>query len=83
MTIGSGIALMIIGAILAFAVGDTMVAGVNLRMVGYILMLGGGIGLILGLFLSSRRSTRVVTRENYGGADTVVREERRDPPIGY
>jgi hypothetical protein len=40
MSIGLGIFLMVVGAILAFAV-DLTVPGVDLQLVGYILMGGG------------------------------------------
>lgn len=48
MTIGLGIGLMVIGAILSFAVKDS-ISGVDLTMIGYILMGGGALALILGL----------------------------------
>ena len=56
MTIGSGIALMILGAILAFGIEPDAIGGVNLQFIGYILMLGGLIGLVLGIGLMSRRT---------------------------
>lgn len=61
MTIGGSIALIILGAILAFAV-TLEVSGVNINMVGLILMAGGVIGLIFGLTMRRRRvgTTRVV-----------------------
>ena len=54
MTIGGSIALIILGAILAFAV-TLEVSGVNINMVGLILMAGGVIGLIFGLTMRRRR----------------------------
>lgn len=68
MTIGGSIALIIIGAILAFAV-DFQLAGINIDVIGYILMIGGLIGLVFGLIMYSRAS-RVT-------GDRVV-ERRRD-----
>lgn len=60
MGIGLGIFLLVAGAILAFAVQDT-VAGVDLTMVGYIAMAGGAIALILALVMNRQRtSTRHV-----------------------
>jgi hypothetical protein len=53
MTMGIGIALLAIGAILSFAVRDS-VPGVDLTMVGYILMGAGALGLLLGLFTGRR-----------------------------
>ena len=68
MTIGGGIALIIPGAILAFAV-EFDVAGLNINTIGLILMVGGAVGLIFGIVAANRR--RVVRR---GPADTVVEE---------
>jgi len=73
MTIGGSIALIIIGAILRFAVTWTP-NGIDLQIVGDILMIGGVVGLIISLsFLIARRAT-----------STQVYEERRytEPPGG-
>jgi hypothetical protein len=58
MTIGGSIALIILGAILAFAV-SLEVAGIDIQVVGVILMIGGLIGLVFGLVYWRRG--RVVT----------------------
>lgn len=61
MTIATSIILMILGAILRFAVtGD--IAGIDLQIVGVILMIGGALGLVLGLVLMQRRRV-VPTRQ--------------------
>lgn len=52
MRIGGALALIAIGAILAFAVRDTFEA-VDLTLVGYILIGVGALGLVLGLILSA------------------------------
>ncbi|MBO9534332.1 MAG: hypothetical protein J7513_15270 [Solirubrobacteraceae bacterium] len=58
MTIGGSLALIALGAILKFAVTDS-VAGVDLQTVGVILMAVGAVGLVLGLlFLSRARDPR-------------------------
>jgi hypothetical protein len=58
MTIGGSLFLIAVGAILAFAV-TAQVAGIDLNTVGWILMIVGVIGLILGLVMMNRaRSTR-------------------------
>lgn len=67
MTIGGSIALIAIGAILAFAV-DFDVAGINIAVIGIILMAAGLIGLIFGL-VQQRRVTTTTNRP--------VVEERR------
>lgn len=46
--IGLGIALLVIGAVLSFAVRDA-VPGMDLSMIGYICMGGGALAVILGL----------------------------------
>jgi membrane-bound ClpP family serine protease len=54
MSIGSGIVLFVIGAILAFAINID--AGVvDLTLIGYILMAAGAIVFIIGLVLMTRR----------------------------
>jgi hypothetical protein len=59
MTIGGSIALIVIGAILAFAVSFD-IAGLSINAIGFILMLGGLVGLLLGM-LAYQRSTRVAS----------------------
>ena len=58
MTIGASIFLIAVGAILKFAVTYT-VAGIDIQVVGVILMVAGGIGLILGLFLMAQANKQV------------------------
>jgi hypothetical protein len=53
MTIGTSLFLIAVGAILKFAV-TWHVAGIDLHTVGVILMIVGGFGLLLGLFLLTR-----------------------------
>ncbi|GAA2573417.1 DUF6458 family protein [Actinomadura fulvescens] len=59
MTIGGSIALIIIGAILTYAVNHEF-SGVDIRVVGIILMLGGLIGLIIGIARIASARRRVV-----------------------
>lgn len=70
MSIGAGIALFVIGAILVFAVNvETDV--VNLDMIGYILMGAGALVFVIGLAMAlRRRQTEVTTRT----ADPVAGE---------
>lgn len=70
MSIGVSIFLLAVGAILKFAVSDH-ISGVDLGIVGIILMVAGAIGLLASLLLQSTRRGRVV-------------EQRRvyeDPPL--
>lgn len=61
MTIGASIFLIAVGAILKFAVTES-VAGIDIQVVGVILMVAGGLGLLLGLFLMAQ-ARRVVPVE--------------------
>ncbi len=56
-TTGSGIALIVIGAILSFAVRDS-ISGVNLSLIGYICMAAGVLAVILGLITNAQATRR-------------------------
>lgn len=78
MGIGAGIFLLALGGVLAFAVSDR-ISGVDLTMVGYILMGAGALGLVLVLLLNGQRS-----RETRASRTTVVEDDDptyRDPRI--
>jgi hypothetical protein len=60
MSIGSSIALIAIGAILAFAVRFE-ISGLSLETAGYILMITGIIALTLTLLLRRRRAAAIHT----------------------
>jgi hypothetical protein len=62
MTIGGSIALIVLGAILYFAV-TLEVAGIDINVIGMILMIGGLIGLIFGLLVVNRGATRTTVEE--------------------
>lgn len=55
MGIGASVFLIAVGAILAFAV-NASVQGLDLAVVGYILMIAGVLGLALTLFIFGPRS---------------------------
>jgi hypothetical protein len=62
MGIGGSIALLVIGAILAFAVKDTDLGGwLDINVVGWVLILAGLVGLTLTLWVWNSRRRRVVT----------------------
>lgn len=61
MGIGSGIALFVIGAILAFAVNVDLGGYVNLSLIGYILMGAGVLVFLISLVLVIRRRSSVST----------------------
>ena len=73
MTIGGSIALIIIGAILRFAVTWTP-NGIDLQVVGLILIIGGLVGLAISIGFLVARRRRTTSAQVY--------EERRytEPP---
>lgn len=54
MYFGGSIALIALGAILSFAVQDS-ISGIDLVMVGYILMIAGALGIVLSLVANGQR----------------------------
>ncbi len=67
MTIGASIFFIAVGAILKFAVTAT-VADIDIGVVGVILMVAGGIGLLIGLFMEiNGRRTVVYGDRTRGG----------------
>ena len=71
MSLGTGIVLFVVGAILAFAL-NVQLAWIDLHFVGYILMAAGVVGIILGIVLITRRRTAVSTTRQ--GVDPVTGE---------
>jgi hypothetical protein len=84
MSLGSGIVLFVIGAILAFAV-NVQVSWIDLQLVGYILMGAGVLGIILGIVLiTRRRQTTMTTRsavDPVSGEQGSRRTVDRDDPL--
>jgi hypothetical protein len=79
MTIGAGIFLIAVGAILKFAT-NIHVQGVSIDTIGVILMVAGLVGLLIGLFQEivwSRR--RAVAPGEAPVAPVEERREVRDP----
>jgi hypothetical protein len=78
--IGASIFLIAVGAILTFAL-DVSLGGLNLDVVGWILMAAGALGLVMTALIWGRRrevaapAERVVTREP---VEYRRVEERRD-----
>lgn len=71
MGLGLGILLMAVGAVLYFAV-DATISGVDIDVVGIILMVAGAMTLILGLVMNAQRSNTTVTQR---------RQDVRRPPF--
>lgn len=85
MGIGSGIALFVIGVILAFAVNVDTGGFVNLDLIGYILMGAGVVVFLISLILvmRSRRTDSVAstTVDPATGERVTRRSIRNDDPI--
>jgi hypothetical protein len=75
MTIGAGIFLIAVGAILKFAT-NVHVEGISIDTIGVILMVAGIVGLLIGLFQEITWSRR---RRPVEGAPVEERREVRDP----
>jgi hypothetical protein len=82
MTYGGSIALIVIGAILRFAISYSP-SGIDLQLVGVILMIAGVVGLIISLVWMFGRRRRAVTTTSAAAPGTEVYEERRyiEPPL--
>lgn len=72
MGIGSGIFLIVVGAILAFAVRDSWDV-VDLTVVGYICLGAGVLALIVSLVMNNQRA-------NTSHREVVERYDDRTPP---
>ena len=71
MRIGGSLFLIAVGAILKFAISDH-VNGVNLGVVGVILMIVGAVGLLITVvWMSTRQRTEVIQRGPAGGRATT------------
>jgi Domain of unknown function (DUF6458) len=87
MGIGASIFLMALGAILTFAT-SVSISGLDLDVVGIVLMLAGAFGLIMTMLVwGPRRRTRVLTADDeivdptrrtrvYRPAEEIVEERR-------
>lgn len=71
MGIGTGIALLVVGAILSFGISDRL-EGIDLTVIGYICMGAGVLALVLAIAMNSQR-TNTTHRQ--------VVEHREDPPV--
>ncbi|RWZ51011.1 hypothetical protein ELQ90_09435 [Labedella phragmitis] len=71
MSIGLGIFLFVVGAILTFALNVTL-DWIDLDLVGYLLMGAGAVVTIIGIALLARRRQTVTTERS--GVDPVANE---------
>jgi hypothetical protein len=85
MSLGGGVAVIVVGAILTFALTGS-VRGIDLHIVGVILMLGGVLGLLLPLLVRSRRRPNGLTARSRQdvideGPHILVEPPRHDPSL--
>lgn len=83
MSIGLGIFLLAVGAILVYAL-EVTVDWIDLDMVGYILMAAGAIVVILGIVLMVRRRRSVATSSTHVdpvNGEQLTRTERSEPEV--
>jgi membrane-bound ClpP family serine protease len=85
MSIGTGIVLFVIGAILTFAVNIDTGGGIDLDLIGYILMGAGLVVFLIGLVLMFRKRESVTTvhsgTDANGGNVTQRRTADTDGPV--
>jgi hypothetical protein len=75
-SLGGGVVLAIIGAILAFAVQDS-ISGVDLTMIGYIILAGGVLLALIGIGLGFK-SDKVTSSVRSVGPEGDRLTERED-----
>jgi len=79
MGIGFGVLLIVAGAVLAFAV-NASVSGVDLHLIGWILMGAGVLVILLSLLVFMPRTRRArstaVTTDQYGRQAVTERDDR-------
>jgi hypothetical protein len=80
MGIGFSIFLLAVGAILAFAV-DATVAGLDISIVGWILMAAGTIGLVLTMVVLTPRRRRTVTDTTSSTPTASVERQVREDVV--
>jgi Domain of unknown function (DUF6458) len=75
MTIGGSIFLVAVGAILRYAVTDS-ISGIDLATIGLILMIAGIVGLVISLFMfATTRRAAYGPRDRYAERDRYVDRE--------
>jgi uncharacterized membrane protein HdeD (DUF308 family) len=82
MTIGLGILLIVLGLIFAFDVINADMSAVDGQALGWILVLGGVLAIVLPLVISQQRARRTgstVVEDRPAPRRTVVEETRVDP----
>jgi hypothetical protein len=84
MSIGTGVVLFVIGAILVFALNFDLGGVVNIDVIGYILMVAGAVVFVIGLVALFRRRSAVSTTSTgvdpVGGARVTKNVTEADGP---
>lgn len=81
MTIGLGILLIVLGMIFAFDVINADLSAIDGQALGWILILGGVLAIVLPLVIAQQRTRRAghtVVEERPAPSRTVVEERRVD-----
>lgn len=81
MTIGLGILLIVVGLVFAFDVINADTSAVDGQALGWILVLGGILAIVLPLVIEQQRTRRRDTVVEERPRRTVVEERRVDPPL--
>ena len=76
MRLGTAIVMLALGAILAFAV-EFDVSGIDIRVVGWILMIVGALGIVLELAIWGPRRRRITTTDAYDAPPAAPPATRR------
>ena len=82
MGIGASIFLLALGAILTFAV-DWKLAGLDIHVVGWVLMAAGAVGLILFFYFWNRRRAPVYVPRQPQTREPLLREPQVPEPQVY
>ena len=83
MTIGTSVFIAAVGAILYFAVEDS-ISGVDLSTVGLILMVAGAIGLLIGIWMAlAARRRYAATYEDPAYRDPAAVDPAYRDPAAY
>jgi uncharacterized membrane protein YedE/YeeE len=82
MGIGGSIALLVIGAILAFAVKDTNLGGwLDINVVGWVLILAGLVMFTITLWYWNSRRRRVLVARPTATTDTTYVDPAENPQV--
>lgn len=79
MGIGTSIALIAVGAVFAFAL-NVRVGGVDIDVVGWILMVAGVVGLLFTTLVTRRSRERTVVRREPADRE-IVREKPKEREV--